>query len=102
MPTCSTRGTRYLPNTRWEAVTARSEPRPPGSLDEDGYLDVSSDEMSQTFTVLSRLPLTIRLPSRLKLTVGICSRNRNGAIQVRRPVRRYWRILDERRVYLYQ
>ena len=28
-----------------------------------GYLDVASDEMSQTFTVVSQLPLTIRFPS---------------------------------------
>jgi len=32
---------------------------------DDGYLDVSSDEMSQTFSVLSKLPLTIRFPSGL-------------------------------------
>ena len=36
---------------------------------DDGYLDVSSDEMSQTFTVLSKLPLTIHFPSGLKLTL---------------------------------
>ena len=34
-----------------------------------GYLDVSSDEMSQTFTVLSQLPLATRFPSGLKLTL---------------------------------
>jgi hypothetical protein len=34
-----------------------------------GYLDVSSDEMSQTFSVLSWLPLTIRFPLGLKLTL---------------------------------
>ena len=34
-----------------------------------GYLDVASDEMSQTFSVLSPLPLTIRFPSGLKLTL---------------------------------
>jgi hypothetical protein len=33
------------------------------------HLDVSSDEMSQTFSVLSPLPLTIRFPSELKLTL---------------------------------
>ena len=32
-------------------------------------MDVSSDEMSQTFSVLSLLPLTIRFPSGLKLTL---------------------------------
>jgi hypothetical protein len=32
---------------------------------DDGYLDLSSDEMSQIFTVLSPLPLTIRFPSGL-------------------------------------
>ena len=32
-------------------------------------MDVASDEMSQTFTVLSSLPLTIRFPSGLKLTL---------------------------------
>jgi len=32
-------------------------------------LDVSSEEMSQTFSVLSLLPLTIRFPSGLKLTL---------------------------------
>ena len=36
---------------------------------DDGYLDVSSDEMSQTFSVLLPLPLTIRFPSGLKLTL---------------------------------
>ena len=36
---------------------------------DDGYGDVASDEMSQIFTVLSPLPLTIRLPSGLKLTL---------------------------------
>jgi len=39
------------------------------SRGDDGYLDVSSDEMSQTFSVLSPLPLTIRFPSGLKLTL---------------------------------
>ena len=34
-----------------------------------GYLDVASDEMSQIFTVSSPLPLTIRFPSGLKLTL---------------------------------
>ena len=32
-------------------------------------MDVSSDGKSQTFTVLSWLPLTIRFPSGLKLTL---------------------------------
>ena len=45
------------------AVTARSEPRSRPSLGgcreiRRSYLDVSSDEMSQTFSVLSPLPLT--------------------------------------------
>ena len=39
------------------------------SSGDEGYLDVSSDEMSQTFTVLSLLPQTIRFPSGLKLTL---------------------------------
>ena len=34
-----------------------------------GYLDVSSDEMSQILIVLLALPLTIRFPSGLKLTL---------------------------------
>ena len=40
-----------------------------------GYLDVPSDEMSQTLTDLSWPPLTIRFPSGLKqtlLTVPLC------------------------------
>ena len=40
---------------------AGSEPRVSasgGGRRDDGYLDVSSDEMSQTFSVLSKLPLT--------------------------------------------
>ena len=36
---------------------------------DDGYGDVASDEMSQTFTVLSSLPLTIRFPPGVKLTL---------------------------------
>jgi len=62
------------------AVTARSEPRYRPSLAAGiwllggramavGYLGLSSDEMSQTLTVLSPLPLTIRFVSGLKLTL---------------------------------
>ena len=53
-------------STRQIRTTARR--RAVGRRD-DGYLDVSSDEMSQIFSVLSWLPLTIRFPSGLKLTL---------------------------------
>ena len=36
---------------------------------DDGSLDVSGDEISQIFTVLSPLPLATCLPSGLKLTM---------------------------------
>ena len=51
----------FAPHPSPGVQPARSEPRPPGSgggRQDDGYLDLSSDEMSQTFTVLSQLPLT--------------------------------------------
>ncbi len=48
---------------------AGSEPRPASGRRDARYLDVSSDEMSQTFSELSLLPLTIRFPSGLKLTL---------------------------------
>ena len=60
------------------AVTARSEPRYRPSLAAGlrlsrgravGYLAASSDERSQIFSVLSKLPLTIRFPLGLKLTL---------------------------------
>ena len=43
-----------------------------GAVDER-YSDVSSDEMSQTFSEEPRLPLTIRFPSGLKLTLETSS-----------------------------
>jgi hypothetical protein len=39
----------------------------------EGYLDVANDEMSQTLIVLLALPLTIRFPSGLKLTLMTAS-----------------------------
>ena len=60
---------------------------------DDGYLDVASDEMSQTFTVSSELPLTIRFPSGLKLTLWresrcpVCKRRSKSAPGVGPKVR---------------